>query len=129
MKSCPSEHIEQKNLVEWAEIMAKKNPELRTLYAVPNGGDRHPATAARLKAEGVKPGVPDLVLPVARGGFHALYIEMKRQHGGRLAWPQKWWHSILAEQGNKVEVCHGFDEARRAIEDYLKQPAKSEDKE
>lgn len=120
MITCPKEHDEQKALMRWVDLMAPQMPLLHLLYAVPNGGDRHPATAARLKAEGVKPGVPDLHLPVSRRGYHGLYIEMKRQKGGRLSPEQKQWKDDLQNQGHRVEVCHGFEEARDALLDYLK---------
>jgi hypothetical protein len=58
-------------------MMESKYPALRMLHAIPNGGHRHKATAARLKAAGVKAGVPDICLPVARGDWHGLYIELK----------------------------------------------------
>ena len=72
-----SEHDEQSALIDWANLVKNKYPELKWLYANANGGHRHVLTAIKLKREGVKPGVFDLFLPVARGGFHGLYIEMK----------------------------------------------------
>ena len=54
------EHVEQAALFRWAEFARARLPELTLLHAIPNGGHRHKATAARLKAEGVKRGVPDL---------------------------------------------------------------------
>ena len=63
-----SEHQEQAALFRWAWFAQVKHPALALLYAIPNGGHRHKAVAARMKAEGVKAGVPDLCLPVARGG-------------------------------------------------------------
>ena len=121
------EHLEQKFLMTWAGIMAKgKYPELALLYAIPNGGNRHIATAMKLKAEGVRSGVPDLHLPVSRQGFHALYIEMKKmsmrpKRGGRggVSDAQRWWIDNLNKQGNKAIVCYGADEAKQVIEEYL----------
>ena len=63
----PLEAEEQKALFEWAGYMGGKHPELRFMYHVPNGGRRNAREAAMLKAEGVKAGVPDIVLPAARG--------------------------------------------------------------
>lgn len=48
---------------------------------VPNGGLRGMREAKLFKAQGVRPGVPDYVLPLARNGFHGLYIELKAGHG------------------------------------------------
>ena len=70
----PTEAQEQMTLFSWAAMQSGKYPELNLLYHVPNGGSRHKAEAGRLRAEGVKAGVPDLCLPVARGQYHGLYI-------------------------------------------------------
>ena len=94
-------------------------PELGLLFHIPNGGFRHPATAARMKALGVKPGVPDLFLPVARGDYYGLWIEMKRRKGGRVSEAQSEWLDALRRQGYKTIVCCGADAAIAAIEDYL----------
>ena len=68
-----SEAEEQTYLFEWARLASCKWPELSFLYHIPNEGKRPPATGARLKSMGLKSGVPDVCLPVARGGFHGLY--------------------------------------------------------
>ena len=115
----PLEAQEQTWLMQWARYAAIKWPELDLLYHCPNGGGRSKVEAARLKAQGVKPGVPDLCLPVSRGGYHGLYIELKRQKHGTLSLEQKEWIERLIVQGYRVEVCHGFQEAADVIEDYL----------
>ena len=75
--------------------------------------------AARLRAQGVKSGVPDLCLPVARGGNHGLYIELKRQRGGRISEEQVRWIDGLLEQGYAAAICKGWQEAASVIIDYL----------
>lgn len=115
----PTEEQEQAAVMEWAMLMEKQAPELALLFHVPNGGVRHPGTAARLKKLGVKPGVPDLFLPVARGMAHGLYIEMKRQKGGRVSEDQKAWMEALTEQGYVCIVARGAEEACDAIWNYL----------
>lgn len=89
------------------------------LYHVPNGGSRNRIEAARLKAQGVKSGVPDIVLPAARGEYHGLYIELKRQRGGRISEEQKKWIAGLTEQGYRAEVCEGWEAAAKVIIEYL----------
>jgi hypothetical protein len=113
------EHDEQVALFRWAEMQSGGIPELALLFAIPNGGDRHPAVAAKLKAEGVKKGVPDICLPVARRGYHALYIEMKAP-GGRVKPEQREWHIKLQGCENRVEVCIGWESAKDVLLDYLK---------
>ena len=113
------EDREQQTVFEWAKYMSVKFPELELLHAIPNGGYRNKATAARLKLTGVKPGVPDICLPVARKGYHGLYIELKRADGGRPTDNQKWWIARLEEQGYRAVVLHGCDAALNEIADYL----------
>ena len=63
----PSEAQEQKALFRWAELAKGGHPELGLMYATPNGGSRNPIEARHLKEQGVKPGVPDIFLPVPKG--------------------------------------------------------------
>ncbi len=72
-----------------------------------------------MKREGLKPGVPDLCLPVAQGNYHGLYIELKRI-GETASKEQEQWIADLREQNYAAYVCAGWDNARRLIEDYLK---------
>ncbi|MEN6312770.1 MAG: VRR-NUC domain-containing protein [Clostridiaceae bacterium] len=113
-----SESTEQQALFEWAEITAKKTPELKLLFAVPNGGKRNITTAVRLKKEGVKSGVPDICLPVPCGGFHGLYIEMKVGRNKPAA-NQIWWIGQLRKHGYRVDVCYSWGEAVKVITEYM----------
>lgn len=70
------------------------------------------------KAMGVKKGVPDLSLPVPRGQYHGLYIEMKNE-AGQAGKEQKWWGERLTEQGYRWEVCQGWRSAVQTLEWYL----------
>jgi len=117
----PSEDLEQQWVFQWAAYMTGVLPGIELLYAVPNGGWRSPATAARLKATGTKRGVPDMCLPVARGPYHGLYIELKKVRGGRVSVDQQKWLVELRRQGYQALVCHGHDEAVKAIQDYYKE--------
>lgn len=71
----PTESVEQQCLFRWAAFQSGRFPELALLYHVPNGGSRKKAEAGRFRAEGVKAGVPDLCLPVARA-FGDMFAEM-----------------------------------------------------
>jgi len=115
----PTEEAEQAAVFEWAQLMEHQIPELHLLHHIPNGGFRPIMTAAKLKAQGVKPGVPDLFLPVARGGFHGLYIEMKRRKGGKVSDHQQDWLTELNYQHYRAEVAHGSEEACDIIYKYL----------
>lgn len=113
-----SEGEEQAALFEWASWNVGRLPELRLMFHVPNGGSRNKIEAAKLKAQGVKAGVPDVWLPVARGAFHGLVIEMKVGKNKTTA-DQKEWIRLLIEQKYATRVCYGWQEAREAIERYL----------
>ena len=115
----PTEHQEQCALFEWAAWQEGVWPELRLLHAIPNGGKRDIRTAARLKAEGVKPGVPDIFLPVPKDGKHGLYIELKRSRGGTVSKEQEAWIRALSAQEYVCAVCHGHREAIKIITDYM----------
>lgn len=116
----PTESDEQEFVFKWARIQEIFDPRLELLHHIPNGGYRQKATAARMKAEGVKAGVPDLCLPVPAHGFHGLYIEMKkRDHSNGLSRLQRDWIENLRDQGYKAEVAFGADEAIKIICDYL----------
>ena len=119
-RRCPTEHSEQVALVEWWRMYArwKSLPEC-LLMAIPNGGRRDAVTGARLHAEGVRAGIPDLFLAVPTRQAHGLWIEMKRQHGGRISDAQKSSMAALEAQGYVCTVCKGWKEARRAISGYL----------
>lgn len=113
-----SESIEQQQLFQWASWLQPRHPELAMMYHIPNEGKRSRATGGRMKAEGLKAGVPDICLPVPTANYHGLYIEMKRI-GGRPSKPQKQWIQLLAGQGYQAAVCFGFEHAAQTIMEYL----------
>ncbi len=78
-------------------------------------GKRSVATGKKLKAEGVKPGVPDLYIPAWN-----LWIEMKRVKGGRVSPEQKDWHEYLEFIGDTVIVGKGAEDASRKVLEFLK---------
>ena len=116
MKSIEHEH--QATLFKWAKINEKKYPCLALMFAIPNGGHRHIAVAKKLKAEGVKAGVPDIFLPVAKGKSHGLFIEMKAPKGV-VSLTQKQWIFGLVSQCYTAQVCYGWEQAKDVIVDYL----------
>lgn len=88
------------------------------LFHVPNGGKRNAREAARFKAEGVVPGIPDLFLAVGRHGFHGLFIEMKA--GKNTTTPeQKEMMERLYRAGYSCAVCRSFEEFQIEVMKYL----------
>lgn len=113
-----SEAQHQRNVIVWSQIHRDEYPELALLFHIPNGGSRDPVEAAHLKAQGVRKGIPDLYLSVARRGYHGLFAEMKTPKG-RLSPEQKWWGERLTAQGYLWRVCYGWEEAVKMLEWYL----------
>ena len=114
--SVPTEHQEGVALMQWAQFhsIARK-----FLFHIPNGGARAIATARNLKAEGVKPGIPDYFLPYPSNGRPGLFIELKRQKGGVVSPEQKEWIRRLKSVGYAVHVAKGWEECVKIILEYL----------
>lgn len=115
----PTEAQEQKALFEWAEWAKRRYPELALMYHIPNEARRSYALGKEMKAQGLRSGVPDICLPVPRGDYGALYIEMKRRKDSRLSDNQRGWINGLNRAGNRAVVCKGWEAARDEIENYL----------
>ena len=113
----PTEHEEQCALFEWADCCLPMVSAL--LFAIPTGGHRRIAVAGKLKAEGVKAGVPDIFFALPRNGKHGLFIEMKRVKGGSVRREQKAMIDRLRVAGYQVEICKGFDAARNVLVNYM----------
>lgn len=109
----------------WSALASKQRPELELLFAVPNAAKRSPRLGAYMKAEGLKAGVPDLVLAKPVGPFGALYIELKAMDG-RVSPEQKDWLGRLNAAGNYAAVCKGWTAARELIEAYLDEKLRGE---
>jgi hypothetical protein len=117
-----SEFDEQKAVIEWSELMYGRYPDLRMLYSTPNeGAGASRARAGKMKALGAKSGVPDLHLPVARGGWFGLYIEMKFGKNTRDD-NQVWWHTMLHHRHHFVVTCWRAEDAIKVLTKYLSLP-------
>ena len=93
-------------------------------FAIPNGGHRNIQTAARLKAEGVTAGVSDLMLLIARHGYHALCVEVKTLVG-RQSENQKLWQQRVEAQGFKYAVVRSLDDFAELVRWYLNEEPKA----
>lgn len=117
-----NEHQHQMKVIEWAFANEIAWPDLCWLYAIANAGaGAQRGQAGKMKAEGVKPGVPDLCLPVPRAGFHGLYIEMKAI-GGVETREQKNWLFGLRELGYYTCTAYGHEIAIQIIQAYIARP-------
>lgn len=109
-----SEHDIQASCVKWFRLQYPK----ALIWATPNGGERNKIVAARLKAEGVLAGVPDLFIAEPSGYYHGLFIEMKAGRNN-LRTEQLEMMNRLRDSGYKCVVCWTFDEFMRAVNNYL----------
>ena len=113
------EHNIQSAVIAACRKLELKYPELKALIAIPNGGARHIAVARKLKAEGVRPGVPDLFLPLPiRGHCAGMWIEMKSPDG-KVSLNQKDFMEYLQWAGYKAIVCYNAQSAVDAIIAYM----------
>ena len=94
-------------------------PVLRDhLYHPANGGKRNAREGARLKRMGVRAGVSDYHLPIARGGYHGLWVELKAGRGKPTV-SQVDWLQRMRDAGHDAHVATGWIEAKLIIERYL----------
>lgn len=110
----PTEHQEQSLVVKYCTL--KKIP----IFHIPNGSYKSVTARTKSKQEGLKAGVPDLMIPVANKNHHGLFIEMKRVKNSKVSGHQKQWIELLNKQGYKAIVCYGNNEAIKEIENYIK---------
>lgn len=115
-----TEYQEQCLVTEYLEILKKKGV-IKVFSAVPNNTY---TTSFRQKhkhvAEGVRPGVPDMLIVSDRG---VLFLEMKRVSGGQLSPYQKEWLQSLQftkEPLLQAKVAKGFTEAKSIIDNFVK---------
>lgn len=127
-----SEHEEQAGIFQWAEAKSRECPELAWLFAVPNGTfygnemttirgkpvPRRLLQAQRMRREGLKTGVPDMILPIPRKPYHALFIELKVKPN-KPSEEQMAWLNFLNAQNYRAEWCYGQDRAKEIICEYL----------
>jgi hypothetical protein len=121
-----SEHSNQVVLFAWAAESGI--PELKWLFAIPNGFYATPAQKAKMKAEGLRSGVSDIMLPISKCiglfSYMGLFIELKtadklnRKNGG-LSDEQVEFGRFVIAQGYKFVVCYSWQEAKDAILNYL----------
>lgn len=122
-KKIKRESDEQIELISWWDEYAEKTGLSKNyLFHIPNGGSRHPAEAARLKREGVRKGTPDLFLTIPSGGYHGLFIELKRVKGGRITDEQVKFLQYAKSLHYAAFCCRGAEKAKQLILEYLLEP-------
>lgn len=109
-----NEHYNQCTFFKWVGYAYPK----KLVFAIPNGGNRDKITGAMLKREGVKAGIPDIMVASANGEYHGLFVEMKSKNG-KMSESQKTIKAQLEYEGYKVDVCHSWEEAKEIVENYF----------
>jgi hypothetical protein len=114
-----SEHHEQCRFFNYVNYLSSLDQDVvELIYAVPNGGSRNPQEAIRLKAEGVRSGIPDVNIDIPSPEYHGMRIEFKRKVGGVTSPAQKRKHRLLRQAGYHVVTCYSAEEAITELENY-----------
>lgn len=106
------EAMEQQTIVEYCDRLNIP------MFAVPNGGRRNAKEAYFLKLSGVKAGVPDMMFPAARHGYHGMFIELKVGRNKPTPAQERWLHELNAA-GYLARVCWGREQAIELIDWYF----------
>lgn len=123
MAASGSEHAHQTALFMWINDNKNEYPQLTRAFAIPNGGERHAAVAANLKAEGVKTGIPDIFLPLPKKNkhgcpFHGMFLELKIGRNTPSG-EQLDWIDYFEKNGYYCAVAYGWEAARNKLIEYL----------
>lgn len=118
IQKCPTEAQEGKALKNWSD----HHPIVKYMFHIPNGGSRHFLEAKNLKAQGVKPGIPDYFLPYPSNGRAGMFIELKRRNKAICRPTQSQAECLAAFErlGYHTVVAYGWEDAVEKIEEYLK---------
>lgn len=120
-----SEATEQIGIMAWCRAQESVSECLKYMYHCPNGGSRNKIEAGKLKKQGVKAGVPDLHLPIPKGKYCGLYIELKYADG-TIQPSQKEWIKAMRQYGHFTCICYEGERAVQVIKEYINLPAKKE---
>lgn len=113
-----TEHSEQCAFMDWLRL---QYPNVyKVTYAVPNGAHlaRGPRSYMRLQKEGLRKGVPDIIIDYPCNGYHGARIEMKRK-GNKPSPEQISFLNNLHEHKYACAICFNADEAKVFIFRYL----------
>jgi len=113
MQIIPSEHQEQTKIIAYCKL--KNIP----IFHIPNGSYKSYTARIKAKKDGLKSGVPDLMIPIPAKNYHGLFIELKRVKLSKVSLNQKLWIKLLNEQGYKAVICYGGEEAIKCIDGYI----------
>ena len=129
-----SEHQEQANFFTEVRFRFQNRDDFipKLLFSVPNGmwlgGNNKFALMAKFKAEGLQPGVSDILYLQPRGEYAYLTIEMKaidkKNIADAMTPEQDEFIQAVNGAGGLGDVCYGCEEAMKIFELYMSMPAK-----
>lgn len=122
-KATSSEHDLQVACVEWFRAAYPK--QARLLFAIPNGGSRSKASGAKLKAEGMLRGVPDLMLVHASRGAHGMFVELKNGGSNNCSPEQKALLEQYTAEGYECWVIRSFWAFKDVVTAYMENRVQS----
>lgn len=115
----PYEHWEQCQVFLWKAQNVARYTDLEWLNGSMSGVKLPPGLATKCKRAGLVKGKPDIDLPVPRGGFVGLKIELKRERTGKVEDEQRRWLAAMTRFGWYACVCHGHKAAIEIITQYI----------
>ena len=116
VSNTPLESWEQEYVIKYCDVRKILN------FAIPNGTHiKSHAGRAKAHREGLKKGVPDMMVAVANKDYHGLLIEMKRAKKSlsTVSPSQRKWNIALNKNGYYAVICYGHTEAIQCIDMYL----------
>lgn len=109
------EHSLQSSVMKYVKL---QYPNVK-YFSIPNAGKRSKYERSMMLSEGLMAGVPDTLLAYCKNGYGGLWIEFKNGKSGVLNPNQKQMLAYLNSVGYKAVVCRTFEEAKKAIDEYL----------
>ena len=110
------EHKLQVAAFKWFRLQFPKMGH--NLFAIPNAAKRTSRIGAYMKAEGLLPGVADVVLMKSNRFYGACFFEFKTPKG-RQSDLQKEWQQKITNDGYKYVVVRSLDDFMREVKQYL----------
>jgi hypothetical protein len=117
-KAKPSEYDHQCAFFAWCERHDARIPELKFIFAIPNGVKLSIGQAVKLKKSGVKRGVVDVFVSVPAHGYHGYYFDFKIT-GNTLSTEQSSWLASMQGYGYKTGTHYTWFSAAAAVLEYL----------
>lgn len=116
-RKTPEEDL-HRECFHWIECLTPQYPILQWLFHYPAGELRKKGIAGKLKAMGVRAGIPDFLLPRRCGKWLGLAVELKSPTG-KLRQSQSEWLDTFREEGYLTAVCRTLEDFQRVTEKFL----------